>query len=534
MGERTVTAPHPARRPAHSVRQVREGAAVAATDVSASRRELADVARGGVLNLVGAVTYGLGGFLVVAVLARRLPVADAGAVLVSIALFTVLARCAEMGASTGVVRAVSRARALGRPEAIGRILIVATLPVAAVGSALGALLWTQADRLGNLLGGADQADRVATALRPLAVALPVVAVGSVLVAASRGFSTMVPQLVVDRMARPVAQLVAVWIATGLTASVAVAAGAWVVPAALVGVPMALLLARRLGSRPVEVGSWARTGREFWRFTVPRAGAQVLQVTILWFDTLLLSAVAGPATAGVYAVATRFVLVGTFAAEALQQVVGPRVAAQLALDDRTGAARVLGAAAGWQVLLVWPSFVLLAVFAPGVLAVFGASYTEAAAVLGVLALGLLAAAPAGPSDSVLLMAGRSRANLGVTALAAAVNIVGNLALVPTMGMVGAAVAWAASIGVGAIVPAILVRGMGIVPTGRPAATAAAVGLVAVGGAAVAGVALAGRSLAGLVVALALGAPTLVVVARRQPVLELASVVQGFRRSSTRVS
>jgi O-antigen/teichoic acid export membrane protein len=485
-----------------------------------------------VFNLVGALTYGLGGFLVVAVVARQLPVADAGAVLVAIAVFTVLARCAEMGASTGVVRAVSRARALGRLDEIRRVLVVATVPVGLVGSVLGIALWTQAERLGDLLGGADQADRVATALRPLAAALPAVAVGSVLVAASRGFSTMVPQLVVDRMARPLAQLVAVWLATGLTASVAVTAGAWVVPAALVGVPMAVVLAARLPA--TAAGSWVRIGREFWRFTAPRAGAQVLQVTILWFDTLLLSAVAGPATAGVYAVATRFVLVGTFAAEALQQVVGPRVAAQLALDDRAGASRLLDAAAGWQVLLVWPSFVLLGVFAPGVLAVFGASYADAAAVLGVLALGLLAAAPVGPSDSVLLMAGRSRANLGVTALAAAVNVVGNLVLVPTAGMVGAASAWATSLAVGAIVPAVLVRRMGIAPTGRPAVTAAAVGLVASGGGATAGLVVAGRSITGLVVAVVLGVPTLLAVARRQSGLELTSVVQGFRRSPMGVS
>ncbi len=530
MGEESVTGQHPDGRTAHSFPQVRDGVAVE-TDSSTPRRELADVARGGALNLVGAVTYGLGGFLVVAVIARRLPVADAGAVLVAIAVFTVLARCAEMGASTGVVRAISRARALDRVDELGRILVVATVPVGAFGSVLGSLLWTQADRLGDLLGGAEQADRVATALRPLAVALPVVAVGSVLVAASRGFSTMMPQLVIDRMARPVAQFVAVWIATGVTASAAVATGAWVLPAALVCVPMAVVLLRRV---PSSAGSWARCGREFWWFTAPRAGAQVLQVTILWFDTLLLSAVAGPATAGVYAVATRFVLVGTFAAEALQQVVAPRVAALLALDDRAGAGRVLDAAAGWQVLLVWPSFVLLAVFAPGVLALLGASYAEAAAVLGVLALGLLAAAPAGPSDSVLLMAGRSRANLAVTALAAAVNLGANLVLVPAVGMVGAAVAWAASLAAGAIVPAVVVRRMGIVPTDRPAVTAAVVSLVAAGGAAMAGVAVAGRSLPGFVVAVVLGVPTLVLVARRQSVLELASVVEGFRRSPMRAS
>ena len=78
--------------------------------------DVAGVARGGTANLIGAAVYGLSGFVLLIVLNRGLGVADAGVVVVAIAIFNILAVLAGLGTATGLVRTIARLRAIGRAE----------------------------------------------------------------------------------------------------------------------------------------------------------------------------------------------------------------------------------------------------------------------------------------------------------------------------------------------------------------------------------------------------------------------------------
>src|SRR3712207_3811567 len=66
--------------------------------------DISAMARGGILNLVGAVGTGLFTFALVTVLTRGLGAASYGAFVSAMGLFTILSNTAELGADTGMVR----------------------------------------------------------------------------------------------------------------------------------------------------------------------------------------------------------------------------------------------------------------------------------------------------------------------------------------------------------------------------------------------------------------------------------------------
>ncbi|MFD0540563.1 hypothetical protein ACFQY7_48950 [Actinomadura luteofluorescens] len=83
-------------------------------------RDLREFARGGAIGLVSSVIAAASGFLLTVVVARTLGVAEAGVFFVVVALFTIVAEIAELGADTGLVRTTARLRALGRVDELRR------------------------------------------------------------------------------------------------------------------------------------------------------------------------------------------------------------------------------------------------------------------------------------------------------------------------------------------------------------------------------------------------------------------------------
>jgi O-antigen/teichoic acid export membrane protein len=97
------------------------------------------------------------------------------------------------------------------------------------------------------------------------------------------------------------------------------------------------------------------------------------------------------------------------------------------------------------LLALPIFLIFALFArPVVTLVFGAAYAGAAAPLAILASGQLVNATAGPVAALLSMTGHERDVGAVFTMAAIINVLLNIFLIPRFGINGAAAATAVSL------------------------------------------------------------------------------------------
>jgi O-antigen/teichoic acid export membrane protein len=420
-------------------------------EAEATRSDLGTIARGGALNMVGAVVSGVLTFAFFVILSRGLGRSGYGAFISAMGIFTVLSRTAELGADTGLTRMIARYRALGHVADVRRTIVVALVPVLVVSAAFGAAMWVWAPELARIFGEGKGSGRIDDYARVLALFLPASAAIMVVLSGTRGFGTMIPTNLVDKLARSALQPLLALVVLGLGMGTTGVALAFAGPIGLGFVASCLWLRSLLRKSERRAGAKAGTARptgelanRFWRFTAPRGMAGIFQVVILWINTLLLGGLDSTDAAGVFNAATRYITAGLMAGVALQQVMGPKISELLARRSNERAGAVYQTGTTWLVTLTWPLYFTFAIFSPTLLRVFGSGFEGGEAPLLVLSLTMLVATAVGTVDVVLLMGGRSSWNLIDTAVALVVGVVLNVLLIPPLGVTGAALAWAASI------------------------------------------------------------------------------------------
>jgi O-antigen/teichoic acid export membrane protein len=218
----------------------------------------------------------------------------------------------------------------------------------------------------------------------------------------------------------------------------------------------------------------------------------------------------PAEAALYVAATRVLVVGQLSNQAIGMAAQPQLSSLVAKGEYQRVNDVYRTTTGWIILLNGPIYLLVAVFAPLLLRVFGSGYGDAAAVTVLLCVAAFIGNAVGFTDVVLSMAGRTSWNLANGAIALVVQVGVDVALIPHLGAMGAAIGWAASILTANLVPLAQLRwSMDLHPFGRETALAALVVLGAVGVPCAVFVATFGQSLAGLLAATASSAVLLAV-------------------------
>ncbi|WP_262285108.1 lipopolysaccharide biosynthesis protein [Micromonospora sp. MA102] len=457
------------------------------TPTRPANTELGGAARHGVLNLLGVAVAAIAGFGLNIVVARGWSMTEAGLFFAATSAFMIAYAAARLGTGIGSVYFISRYRTLGQPERIRASVLVGLLPLLLVGVLLTVVGWLLTPQVVELTF-ADPVPGAVPAVRALLLFVPVAALSDFALAACRGFGKMRPLLLIERLGRTVLQLLAVLLAAafGLSATTALPL-AWAlpyVPAALVAVLWLAQLVRRAEraagpGRPAPVG-WREEFGPYWRYSGPRALSGLAQMVVQRLDIVLLGALRGLSEAALYTAATRFLTLGQLSGQALSTAVQHRLAEHLARDDRAAAGRLYQAATGWLVLLTWPAYLLFASFAGPMLALFGSGYDAGRGVTVYLALMMLVATGCGMVDTVLNMAGKTAWTFYNALSGTLVNVVANVLLIPHYGIMGAAVAWSASILITNLVPLFqLHRAFRLHPFGPATLTAAGLALACFG-------------------------------------------------------
>lgn len=442
---------------------------VQAVDVGPSSSDhLSAVARGGLANLVGAVLSAAANFGLTMVVAHFVSTAVAGVFFTVTSLFLMLESLGRLGADTGLVYFVARWRALRQEERIYVGLRASFGPVVGLCSVLAVGVFVSAPQLARLID--DPHGHSVGLLRLLAVLLPLTAAYDVALGATRGFGWMLPTVLVEKIGRSVVQM-------GLVTGVLVLGWsgglgyAWALPY-IGGFVAAMWMLRtalhtRLGqSRPQRDSESRPVAREFWSFALPRAVAGVAQIVLQRFDIVLVASMRGAREAAIYTAATRFLVVGQFLNQAITAPVQPHMSAALSSGDATRARQLYQASTAWLVLVCWPLFGLVAALGPVYVGLFGHSYRSGASVVVILSVAMLIASAVGLVDTVIIMAGKTAWNLGTTLLALVVNVAMDFALIPHLGLIGAALGWFGSIMAANLVPLLIAwRHLGMHPFGR---------------------------------------------------------------------
>ena len=176
-------------------------------------------------------------------------------------------------------------------------------------------------------------------------------------------------------------------------------------------------------------------------TVPLiSGALAVQV-IQKGDVVILGPLVGLKAVGIYALAKKLRIIIGFGNLALIAALAPKAGAAVVARDHRLARQLALKGVKWALIWGIPPTIVLTAFSSWILSLFGVNYVEGSTVLQLMAIGALLNAATGPIGNILLFGGYTKfwrlSNLAPAVLIAA----STYALAPSLGILGAALAYA---------------------------------------------------------------------------------------------
>ena len=407
-------------------------------DRGAPDEQIMPMARGASLNIAGAACTKAALLAITVVLSWGLGASAVGRYAQAYALLTVLVAIAGLPFGAGVTRFVAM-HLVDRDEgalrgavrlAVGGTFafsVLFALPLYAFAGAVAQHVFHDAG--------------LGTPLRLVAVSLPPAALAEVALLASVGFSRMRPRAVIKLVLEPVVRLGLtvglILVGAGLTGAMV----ALVVSSAIEAVLALRALRRYMGSMAALPRFEPRT---LFAFSLVSGTAWLATIGLVWADTLILGALKSSAEVGVYTVATRIVVLATFVMPAVTQAFAPRITDLYQRGLHSELRHAYYVVTGWNLALSLPTFALLLAFPAELLGLFGHEFSVAVTVTIVLVAGKIVDTATGPGAMMLTMSGRPGWALADNAATLGLNIWLNLVLIPSYGIIGAAVAWSVSL------------------------------------------------------------------------------------------
>jgi O-antigen/teichoic acid export membrane protein len=183
-----------------------------------------------------------------------------------------------------------------------------------------------------------------------------------------------------------------------------------------------------------------------RFSLPVYFSNIVNTLGGNLQTLLLGTMSSLTSVGVFSVAGHVQLIGSIFHSAVVSSSMPVFAALHDRQDRGGMTRLYQTTSRWTLTLNLPFFLAALLFPEFLLSIFGEEFRAGALALVILACGNVVNAATGSSGAVLDMSGHTGVKLINATISVGLALILNLLLIPPLGIVGAAIAAAAAVGV----------------------------------------------------------------------------------------
>jgi O-antigen/teichoic acid export membrane protein len=375
------------------------------------------------------------------IIARYGTEASYGVFSLALAILNFVVMLACLGLYEGVTIYIARFRADGKPakalSAVNASLILATI----ASLVLSIFLFFSADFIALRIFNAAE---LAVGLRIFAVGVPFFALLYVVVAILRGFDKAEGQAYFQNVLLNVLFLLLLLVAVCLGLKFISVFYGYVAALFLALLGLVLYAVRalpflRFGQTEVAVM------KDLFGFSLPFLGIGVLSLTLLWADTLLLGYFKTADVVGLYNAASPLAQFITQPLGALLVIYTPVIAGLHSQNRLVDLRRDFMIVTKWLTFITMPLFLVLCLFPEAVLnLLFGASYVAAAPALRILSICFMVRNFFGPNGHTLFAMGKSRFVMWSVLLAAIVNVLLNVTLIPPLGMIGAAVALTVSL------------------------------------------------------------------------------------------
>ena len=357
-------------------------------------------------------------------------------------IFDVLAVFAVFGLNTGVVRLTSKYTALREPRSVKGTLLSGI----AITSALSAVIVLAILFLAPFLArrAFDNVEGIDLVLRVHFIGLPFFALMMVILGYTQGLKTLKYSALVELIARPVIRLVVILslFLVGLKLF-AVVFGSII--SFFMAALMAFYFARKIS--PFNFGK-TRTKlvtRELFFYSLPLVLARFMNVTISRSNTILVGFFKDSTSTGLFGAAVMLSPFISLSLISFGKIFAPVISELWEKQEHAELQQTFKTVSKWILSLGYPVFLIIMLFSPSLLLVFGPDFVKAGTTLRLLALGQMVNAAVGPAGFMLSMTGRQKLNMFNSIGLAALNIVLNIVMIPKYGIAGAALATTIALG-----------------------------------------------------------------------------------------
>jgi len=411
---------------------------MAISQADSHRSAIDSLGRGTSIMVIGTILLLLLSFIGRVAVARHLSLQSFGDFNLGLSFAGLLSLVALLGLHQAVARTLAESTDPAARWHLIRWTAGVTIVTAVVTSTLVYLFAGQI----ALLFNPSQTSELTVVFQMFSVTIGLTLLCTFIASVFQGFEDTIPNAWINQAVQPGAFLVFVLVFFYFHLELTAALLAWVISNVVTFAALLLYAWRRL-PRHLPLVSSTASGLPpgLWTLALALWGVTTLTYVTGYADTLILGGFRPEQQVGLYsAVLTigRLILVASGAVAFIFLPVAARLLGQGNIDSIRS---TFTTTARWTLLFTVPLFLVFAFLpADSLYAIFGSQYVPGSQALVVISLCALISVAFGPVNAALAGMAMTRPLLFATAASAIGNIILSFALIPTFGLMGAAVAW----------------------------------------------------------------------------------------------
>ncbi len=403
---------------------------------------VARVARGAGISTAGQGVGRVLGYVSQVAVARLLGAQFYGFYTLGVAVVNGVHIVSRFGMENGVVRYVAHHREHGDEARVRGTIVQALLITLAISLVLSVVMFVGAGLIADRLP--KDAPEMVSVLRAFAFVLPFFVFMSMTAWATQGFQTVTYAAYIQQLIRPGLFLLFVGVCYVLGAGIIGVIAAYALAMFLAGCAGLYYLKKLF---PALFDRRAQTKFEtkaLFGVSVPMSITQGAQYLNNWSAILILGAFAAGAPVGIFNAAARTATFLTAVRFAFSGIFSPIISGLHARQDTEEMGRLYKDVSRWIFTGAFVLFLVIVVFAPQVMSVFGARFSDGVMALLIVAVAQLYSSSVGPAPRMLAMTGNQNFAMIATSVAAVTGVVVSLILIPPYEILGAAIGMATAI------------------------------------------------------------------------------------------
>ena len=392
-------------------------------------------AKGGSVMFVGKLFNQVSRLVITLLLTRLLGPEQYGLYNIALSAAAIASHFALVGLGTALVRYVALYASRRDQEGIWGSLQIAVGISTALSALISALLFASAHVIANEV---FHNAALAPVLQLISFTVPFLGLSDVLAGATRGFKHIEHMVIAQNIAQPLVRvlLLLAFSVAGLNIMQAV------VVFGVADFVASLLLIYFLNTqfplkRPLRAAR--RDTREMLSYSIPMCLSDTIATFRGNIQTILLGSLSSVFTVGVFSVANQLNQFADLVHHSVTTAVRPIIVEVHDRDNRAQLGRLYQTISKWMFSFNLPIFLIVVMFPTQILSIFGKDFTQGAMALTLLSWASLVNAGTGMCGVILDMTGYTKLKLANAISQLVLIMFLSLLLIPSLGMVGAAVA-----------------------------------------------------------------------------------------------